>query len=82
MSPRLSFARRIQFFWFAIFDRRTPFLAKLLFLMGVLYGISPIDMVPDFLPILGQLDDAGVLIFVVLVFLKSTKKIRKEMSKK
>lgn len=82
MSQRLSIAKKLKHIWFAFFDTRTPFLVKLLVIIGILYGVSPIDLIPDIFPLLGQMDDAGVLIFVLLVFLRATKKIRKEWGKK
>ena len=38
-------------------DPRTPWYAKLLALFVVAYLLSPIDLIPDFIPILGYLDD-------------------------
>ena len=45
----------------AIQDPRTPVAAKLLGLAVVAYAVSPIDLIPDFIPVLGFLDDAILL---------------------
>ena len=38
-------------------DPRTPWYAKGLVLLIVAYALSPIDLIPDFVPVLGYLDD-------------------------
>jgi uncharacterized membrane protein YkvA (DUF1232 family) len=38
-------------------DPRTPWVAKALALLVVAYALSPIDLIPDFIPVLGHLDD-------------------------
>jgi len=38
-------------------DPRTPWYAKGLILLTVAYALSPIDLIPDFVPVLGYLDD-------------------------
>ena len=43
--------------WFACCDPRTPWYAKALAAAVVAYGLSPIDLIPDFIPVLGHLDD-------------------------
>ena len=49
--------------WFCTRHPRTPFIAKALAAALVAYAFSPIDLIPDFIPLLGYLDD--VLIFVL-----------------
>lgn len=48
-------------------DKRTPVYAKILPVLVVGYALSPIDLIPDFIPVLGFLDDA--IILPVLIWL-------------
>lgn len=56
--------------WRLLRDPAVPLLAKCLPLAAALYLVSPIDGVPDFLPIIGQLDDLGMLLLALESFLK------------
>ncbi len=47
--------------WFAVKHPGTPWYAKAVGLFAVAYALSPIDLIPDFIPILGYLDDAILL---------------------
>jgi uncharacterized membrane protein YkvA (DUF1232 family) len=47
--------------WFAYRHAGTPWFAKVLAAFVVAYALSPIDLIPDFIPILGYLDDALLL---------------------
>ena len=51
-------------------DRRVSVLAKAVPLFALGYLISPLDLVPDFLPILGQLDDLGLMLVALELFLR------------
>jgi len=53
--------------WFACRHPGTPWFAKLLAAFVVAYALSPIDLIPDFIPVLGYLDD--VLLLPVLIWL-------------
>lgn len=55
--------------WFASRHPQTPFLARATAVALVAYAFSPIDLIPDFIPVLGYLDDLIILpmgIWVVL----------------
>lgn len=45
----------------ALKDKNTPIVAKILAAVTVAYALSPIDLIPDFIPVLGYLDDLIIL---------------------
>lgn len=47
--------------WFAGKNPRTPLYAKALAVFVVAYALSPIDLIPDFIPVLGYVDDVLLL---------------------
>ena len=64
--------RDVYAVWFAARDPDTPLLAKLVALLVAAYAVSPIDLIPDFIPVLGYLDDLilvplGILLVMRLV---------------
>ena len=48
--------------WKLLWDRRVPIYAKLAFALPLIYLISPIDIIPDLLIGLGQLDDVALVV--------------------
>ena len=58
--------------WIAARDPRVPWYAKALAMAVAAYALSPIDLIPDFIPVLGYLDDLvivplGILLVVWLI---------------
>ena len=64
-------ARRLEQEVYALYlacrDPRTPAYAKLLAASVVAYAFSPIDLIPDFIPVLGHLDDLVILPLGILI---------------
>ena len=60
-----QWARRIKrdgaTLWFARKHPATPWYAKALGVVVVAYALSPIDLIPDFIPVLGYVDDVVLL---------------------
>lgn len=53
--------RQALLVWFAARDPRMPWGVKLLALAVAAYAFSPIDLIPDFIPVLGLLDDVVLI---------------------
>ena len=69
-----EWARRLKIdmvaLWFCTRHPRTPFAAKAVAAAVVAYAFSPIDLIPDFIPVLGYLDDLILLPLGVWIVLK------------
>lgn len=46
-------------------DKDAPVLPRLLALFAVLYVVLPVDLIPDVIPVIGWLDDIGVVAFAL-----------------
>lgn len=71
--------RDVPAVFLALKDRETPLFAKIMAAVTVAYALSPIDLIPDFIPVLGYLDD--VLLLPALIAL-AIKLIPKEVWKR
>jgi uncharacterized membrane protein YkvA (DUF1232 family) len=64
--------RDVVALWLAARDPRVPWYAKAMAGAVAAYALSPIDLIPDFIPVLGYLDDliivpAGILLTVRMI---------------
>lgn len=59
--------RDVHALWLAARDPRTPWHAKALALGIAAYALSPIDLIPDFIPVLGFVDDAILLPLAIML---------------
>jgi uncharacterized membrane protein YkvA (DUF1232 family) len=66
---RITRDARILFIAFS--DQRTPLIAKFLTLLTLGYLVSPIDLVPDFIPFVGWIDDLVIVPFLMMTSLKT-----------
>lgn len=58
--------------YFAARDPRTPWFVRLLALAVATYALSPIDPIPDFIPVLGYLDDVIIVPLGLMLVLRLT----------
>jgi uncharacterized membrane protein YkvA (DUF1232 family) len=64
-----SFRRELRVYQRVLRDGRTPAGAKLLLALAVAYLCMPFDLIPDFVPVIGHLDDAVIVPALVLAAL-------------
>jgi uncharacterized membrane protein YkvA (DUF1232 family) len=66
LKAEFEFYRRLQK------HPQTPLLAKILLWLAVAYLLMPFDLIPDFLPVIGQLDDLIIVPLLLYCALKLT----------
>jgi uncharacterized membrane protein YkvA (DUF1232 family) len=62
--------RDVHAIYRAAHDPRVPWYAKALAFCVAGYALSPIDLIPDFVPILGYMDDVVIVPFGILIVIK------------
>ncbi|MFQ8705717.1 MAG: YkvA family protein [Thomasclavelia sp.] len=60
----------IPIVYLSLKDKETPIIAKVLAMITIVYALSPIDLIPDFIPILGYIDDVIILPLLVILTCK------------
>lgn len=64
------FKEELRVYRLVLQDDRTPKLAKWLLGIAVAYALSPVDLIPDFIPVIGHLDDIVILPLLVITAVK------------
>lgn len=62
-----NFAR---LYWRLFRDRRVSVLPKALLVLTLVYVVSPLDLVPDFVPVIGEMDDIVVVLGALWLFVR------------
>ena len=57
----------LRFYRLVLADKRTPWFSRILLGAAIAYLLSPVDLIPDFIPVLGHLDDLIVIPILVTV---------------
>ena len=65
-----AFRTEMALFRRVVADPQCPRAAKWLLVAAIAYALNPIDIIPDFLPVIGHLDDVVVLPLLVWLALK------------
>jgi uncharacterized membrane protein YkvA (DUF1232 family) len=76
-APRnlfLKFKRELQLYRNILADSRTPRLTKVLLGSAMAYAVTPVDLIPDFVPVLGHLDDAIIVPLLIFLALRTIPK--------
>ena len=60
----------IRLYWRLFRDRRVSVLAKALLVATLAYVVWPLDIIPDFLPVIGEMDDLGIAIAGLWLFIR------------
>ena len=68
----LPLKSKLSLMWRLFRDRRVPWWAKALLPALAFYLALPLDLIPDFIPVIGYLDDLLLILLVAYVLLRTT----------
>ena len=69
-AAALGLKRELRAYRLMLRDKRTPRLAKLFLGLAVGYALLPFDIIPDFVPVVGHLDDVIIVPLLVAIALR------------
>jgi len=64
------FSQEVEFYKRMLRNPRTPRVSKVLLGVAIAYAVSPIDLIPDFIPVIGYLDDLIILPLLILIAIR------------
>jgi uncharacterized membrane protein YkvA (DUF1232 family) len=62
--------QNLSILYIAYKRKDVPIFAKIIIIVAVIYALSPIDLIPDFIPVLGYLDDLLILPLLIYVSIR------------
>ena len=69
-AAALSLRRKLRLAWRLLADRRLPLRARAILPLLALYLAMPLDLIPDFIPVVGYLDDVLIVLGAAWLFLR------------
>ena len=73
-SVRRHFESEFKVYQLVLKDSRTPRAAKFLLGLAIGYALLPFDLIPDFIPVLGHLDDVIIIPGLIIIALRMVPK--------
>lgn len=65
----LNLPNFVRLYWRLVCDRRVSVWPKALLLLSIVYVLSPVDFIPDVIPLVGEVDDLVIVILVCRLFI-------------
>jgi len=80
VGAKIPFLKDVIAMYYCLMDENTPLAAKASIALALVYFISPIDAIPDFIAALGFTDDAGVIATTLLLIKSQLKEVHYELA--